>query len=126
LDFALNTANNLGLGAVNYLSGGVLWWIGLGAWTIGSTLAAPWMISRQIAAGQPGIAALLGEAGGRSLRIAYGSAQYALRLGFQSAAASEGEGLGAANPDGERDETLDEYSPVRTAVRIRYGGRPAA
>ncbi|MGA7127592.1 MAG: hypothetical protein WBZ19_14875, partial [Chthoniobacterales bacterium] len=126
LDFALNTANNLGLGAVNYLSGGVLWWIGLGAWTIGSTLAAPWMISRQIAAGQPGIAALLGEAGGRGLRIAYGSATYALKLGFQNAAASEGGGPGTENPDGEQDGEFNEYAPITTAVRIRYGRRPAA
>ena len=126
LDFALNTANNLGLGAVNYLSGGVLWWIGLGAWTIGSTLAAPWMISRQIAAGQPGIAALLGEAGGRGLRIAYGSATYALKLGFQNAAASEGGGLGTENPDGEQDGEFNECAPITTAVRVRYSRRPTA
>jgi hypothetical protein len=127
LDFALNTANNIGLGAVNYLSGGVLWWIGLGAWTIGSTLGAPWMISRQIAAGQPGIAALLGEAGGRGLRIAYGSAKYALKLGVQNAAAGGGGALsGAGHRDEESDGDFDQYSPVTTAVRIRYGRRPAA
>jgi hypothetical protein len=61
LDFALNTTNNGALSAINYLSGGVLWWLGLGLWTIGSTLAAPWMISRTMMAAQPGIAALLGE-----------------------------------------------------------------
>jgi hypothetical protein len=125
LDFALNTANNLGLGAVNYLSGGVLWWIGLGAWTIGSTLAAPWMISRQIAAGQPGIAALLGEAGGRGLRIAYGSAKSVLQLGFQNAAASEGGGPGEpGNSESDNDRDFDEHVPITTAVRVRYSRRP--
>lgn len=127
LDLATNTANNPGLAAVNYLSGGVLWWIGLGGWTICSTLAAPWMISRQIAAGQPGISALLGEAGGRGFRIAYGSAKYLHNVGFQHAAASEGEGLGqTGNSDGENDGALEEYAPITTAVRIRYGRRPAA
>jgi hypothetical protein len=121
LGFAVNTANNLALGAVNCLSGGVLWWIGLGAWTIGSTLAAPWMISRQIAAGQPGIAALLGEAGGRSVRVVYGTAQQLIRCGVQSAVASESGGLGL---DSESLGELDEYSPAATSVRIRYGRRP--
>ena len=126
LDLATNAANNPGLAAVNYLSGGVLWWIGLGAWTIGSTLAAPWMISRQIAAGQPGIAALLGEAGGRGFRIAYGSAKYVLNVGFQHAVGSEGGGFaGTGNSDGENDGALGEYAPATTSVRIRYGRRPA-
>jgi hypothetical protein len=125
LDFALNTANNLGLGAVNYLSGGVLWWIGLGAWTIGSTVAAPWMISRQIAAGQPGIAALLGEAGGRGLRIAYGTIQHVLRFGLQSADSAGGE-FGSTDLADSEDGTLsDEYSPATPSVRVRYGRRPA-
>src|SRR6201997_430517 len=66
LDFAVNTSNNPALGVVNYLSGGFLWWIALGGWTICSTLAAPWMINRQIVAGEPGIAALFGAAGGRA------------------------------------------------------------
>jgi hypothetical protein len=124
LDFAVNTANNPGLAAVNYLSGGVLWWIGLGAWTIGSTLAAPWMISRQIAAGQPGIAALLGEVGGRSVRVAYETIQHVLRFGLQSADRAGGE-FGSTDLVESEDGTLsDEYSPATTSVRIRYGRRP--
>src|SRR5215469_5721420 len=81
LGFAINTSNNQALGVVSYLSGGFLWWIALGGWTICSTLAAPWMISRQIVAGQPGIAALLGEAGGRGI----GGAKYVIRLGVRNA-----------------------------------------
>src|SRR6266404_3256797 len=77
LDFALNAANNVALSAINYLSGGVLWWLGLGLWTIGSTLAAPWMITRSVMTAQPGIAALLGE----MRRPAMGLASYTVKLG---------------------------------------------
>jgi hypothetical protein len=125
LDFAVNAANNPGLAAVNYLSGGVLWWIALGGWAIGSTLAAPWMISRQIAAGQPGIAALLGVAGGRSVRVAYGTVQPVLRFGLQSAASAGGKPGPTDLVDCEDGALSDEYAPATTSVRIRYGRRPA-
>jgi hypothetical protein len=124
LDFAANTANDPGLAAVNYLSGGVLWWIGLGAWTIGSTLAAPWMISRQIAAGQPGIAALLGETGGRSVRVADRTIQHVLRFGLQSVGNTGGEVGPTDFVDSEDAGVHDECSPCMTSVRIRYGRRP--
>jgi hypothetical protein len=122
LDFALNTASNPGLSAVNYLSGGVLWWIGLGGWTIASTLAAPWMISRQIAAGQPGIAALFGEAGGRTIRVLHGTTQSVLRLPTDNAVANGGGGL--IRPENET-EGIEEWVSAGSSVRIRYGRRPA-
>jgi hypothetical protein len=86
LDFALNTTNNVALSAINYLSGGVLWWLGLGLWTIGSTLAAPWMISRTMMAAQPGIAALLGEV----RRPVMALAGYTVKLGGFGGGSSDG------------------------------------
>jgi hypothetical protein len=123
LDFAINTSNNPGLAAVNYLSGGFLWWIGLGAWTICSTIAAPWTISRQIAAGQPGIAALLGETGGRVI----GGTKYVIRLGVRSAAQSPGRGEGQpAAGAGELIEPIEEDAPFTTLSRLRrFSRRPA-
>jgi hypothetical protein len=122
LDFAMNTSNNQALGLVNYLSGGFLWWIALGGWTIGSTLAAPWMISRQIVAGQPGIAALLGEAGGHVI----GGANYVIRLGVRNAVRNEGGAGAATNRDSEFVEAIEEPAPVTTVMRPRrYSRRPA-
>jgi hypothetical protein len=126
LDLALNTSNNQALGVVNYLSGGFLWWIALGGWTIGSTLAAPWMISRQIVAGQPGIAALLGEAGGHAI----GGVRYVIRLGVRNAGRSEGGGRNHSNSGSEPIETIEaaeEPALITTLVRPRrYSRRPLA
>jgi hypothetical protein len=121
LDFALNTSNNQALGVVNYLSGGFLWWIALGGWTICSTLAAPWMISRQIVAGQPGIAALFGEAGGHVI----GGAKYVIRLGVREAVGNKG-GLRAATTGGSEFLGPDEeLAPITMPVRPRrYSRRP--
>ncbi len=122
LDFALNTSNNQALGVVNYLSGGFLWWIALGGWTICSTLAAPWMISRQIVAGQPGIAALFGEAGGHSI----GGARYLIRLGIRSAVRNEGAGAVQSGGASELVDPVEEPAPITTLVRPRrYSRRPA-
>jgi len=122
LDFALNTSNNQALGVVNYLSGGFLWWIALGGWTICSTLAAPWMISRQIVAGQPGIAALLGEAGGQAI----GGARYLIRLGVRSAVRNEGAGAAQSGGASELVDPVEEPAPITTLVRPRrYSRRPA-
>jgi hypothetical protein len=122
LDFALNTANNPALGAINYLSGGVLWWLALGLWTMGSTLAAPWMISRTLAAAQPGIAALLGEVS----RPAMALASYTIKLGGLTGSGGEGSspaslGGGSLAAEGEPEEFL----PLTTLGRIRrFGRRP--
>jgi hypothetical protein len=126
LDFAVNTSNNQALGLVNYLSGGFLWWIALGSWTIGSTLAAPWMISRQIVAGQPGIAALLGEAGGHAI----GGARYVIRLGVWNLARNQNGGRNHSNGGSGPIETIEaaeEPALITTLVRPRrYSRRPSA
>ena len=125
LDFAVNTSNNQALGVVNYLSGGFLWWIALGGWTICSTLAAPWMISRQIVAGQPGIAALLGEAGGRAVE----RAKCVIQLGVRSAVVNGGDGV-AQTPGGATEAApgVEEYAPLTTTLvrPRRYSRRPAS
>jgi len=119
LDFALNTTNNVALSAINYLSGGVLWWLGLGLWTIGSTLAAPWMISRSVMATQPGIAALLGEM--RRPAMALGS--YTVKLG--GLGAGSGDSPVPAGGDSLAAEGAEEFLPVTTLGRIRrFGRRP--
>jgi hypothetical protein len=122
LDFAVNTSNNHALGVVNYPSGGFLWWIALGGWTICSTLAAPWMISRQIVAGQPGIAALFGAAGSRGI----GGAKYAIWFGARNFVRNEG---GTSVPSGGGSgplEAVEEPALITTLVRPRrYSRRPA-
>jgi hypothetical protein len=122
LDLALNASNNQALGVVNYLSGGFLWWIALGGWTICSTLAAPWMISRQIVASQPGIAALFGEAGGHAI----GGAKYVIRLGVRNVVRNEGRARAESGSGSEFVEEAEEPAPITSLVRPRrYSRRPA-
>jgi hypothetical protein len=121
LDFALNTTNNVALSAINYLSGGVLWWLALGLWTIGSTLAAPWIISRQISAGQPGIAALLGEA----RRPAMALAGYTVKLGGFGGGSSDSPAPAPAGGGSLAAEGAEEFVPLTTLGRMRrFGRRP--
>jgi hypothetical protein len=122
LDFALNTTNNVALSAINYLSGGVLWWLGLGLWTIGSTLAAPWMISRSVMAAQPGIAALLGE----MRRPAMALARYTVKLGGGVGGGSSDSSAHAPAGGGSlAAEAAEEFLPVTTLGRLRrFGRRP--
>jgi len=117
LDFALNTTNNVALSAINYLSGGVLWWLGLGLWTIGSTLAAPWMISRSVMAAQPGIAALLGE----MRRPAMALASYTVKLGSLGGGSSDSPA--PAGGPSLATEGAEEFLPVTTLGRMRRFGR---
>jgi hypothetical protein len=111
LDFALNTTNNVALSAINYLSGGVLWWLGLGLWTIGSTLAA-----------QPGIAALLGE----MRRPAMALARYTVKLGGGVGGGSGDSPAPAPAGGGSlAAEGSEEFLPVTTLGRLRrFGRRP--
>jgi hypothetical protein len=121
LDFALNTTNNVALSAINYLSGGVLWWLALGLWTIGSTLAAPWMISRQISAGQPGIAALLGEA----RRPAMALAGYSIKLGGFEGGSVDRPTPAPAGGGSLAAEGAEEFLSLTTLGRMRrFGRRP--
>jgi hypothetical protein len=121
LDFALNTTNNVALSAINYLSGGVLWWLGLGLWTIGSTLAAPWMISRSVMAAQPGIAALLGG----MRRPAMALASYTVKLGGLGAGSSDSSAPAPARGGSLAAEGAEEFVPLTTLGRMRrFGRRP--
>jgi hypothetical protein len=121
LDFALNTTNNVALSAINYLSGGVLWWLGLGLWTIGSTLAAPWMISRSVMAAQPGIAALLGE----MRRPAMALASYTVKLGGLGGGSSDSPAPTPAGGGSLAAERAEEFVPLTTLGRMRrFGRRP--
>ena len=121
LDFALNTTNNVALSAINYLSGGVLWWLGLGLWTMGSTLAAPWMISRSVMAAQPGIAALLGE----MRRPAMALASYTVKLGGLGGGSSESPASAPAGGGSLTAEGAEEFVPLTTLGRMRrFGRRP--
>ena len=121
LDFALNTTNNVALSAINYLSGGVLWWLGLGLWTIGSTLAAPWMISRSVMAAQPGIAALLGE----MRRPAMALAGYTVKLGGLGGGSSDSPAPAPAGTGSLAAERAEEFVPLTTLGRMRrFGRRP--
>jgi hypothetical protein len=121
LDFALNTTNNVALSAINYLSGGVLWWLGLGLWTIGSTLAAPWMISRSVMAAQPGIAALLGE----MHRPAMALASYTVKLGGLGGGSSDSPAPAPARGGSLAAEGSEEFVPLTTLGRMRrFGRRP--
>ena len=121
LDFALNTTNNVALSAINYLSGGVLWWLGLGLWTIGSTLAAPWMISRSVMAAQPGIAALLGE----MRRPAMALASYTVKLGVLGGGSSDSPAPAPAGGGSLAAERAEEFVPLTTLGRMRrFGRRP--
>src|SRR5260221_5183784 len=121
LDFALNTTNNVALSAINYLSGGVLWWLGLGIWTIGSTLAAPWMISRSVMAAQPGIAALLGE----MRRPAMALASYTVKLGGLGGGSSDTPAPAPTGGGSLAGEGPEEFLPLTTLGRMRrFGRRP--
>jgi hypothetical protein len=120
LDFALNTSNNGALGVVNYLSGGVLWWLGLGLWTIGSSLFAPWMISHSIAAAHPGIATLLGETRAPAMALT----QYSMRLGGGFAGSLSDGKVGGSGQAFEGGSTADTV-PLTTLTRIRrFARRP--
>src|SRR5258707_10471527 len=52
LNFALNPSNNTGLGAWNFFGGGFIWWIGVGLWALFSSVAAPWLVTKALSAGE--------------------------------------------------------------------------
>jgi hypothetical protein len=121
LDFAFNTASNSTLGTINYLSGGVLWWLALGLWTIGSSFAAPWIISHSVVAAEPGIAALLGETRAPAVTLA----QYSTRFsggffrGFSGVRKDESVG---GTVSGQVDH---QFVPLTTIMRVRrFAQRP--
>jgi hypothetical protein len=52
LNLALNPSNNTGLGAWNFFGGGFIWWIGVGLWALFSSIAAPWLVTKALSAGE--------------------------------------------------------------------------
>jgi hypothetical protein len=52
LNLALNPSNNAGLGAWNFFGGGFIWWIGVGLWALFSSVAAPWLVTKALSAGE--------------------------------------------------------------------------
>jgi hypothetical protein len=52
LNLALNPSNNTGLGALNFFGGGFIWWIGVGLWALFSSIAAPWLVTKALSAGE--------------------------------------------------------------------------
>jgi len=52
LNLALNPSNNTGLGALNFFGGGFIWWLGVGLWALFSSVAAPWLVTKALSAGE--------------------------------------------------------------------------
>ena len=79
------------------------------------------MISRQISAGQPGIAALLGEA--RRLALALGG--YTIKLGGFGGGSGDSPALASAGGGSLAAEGAEEFVPLTTLGRMRrFGRRP--
>jgi hypothetical protein len=80
LGLILNVSNNYSAGSLVTISmGNMFWWLGLALWVIGSTIFAPWILTRQIVTrGSHGLYAL-GPA-------VVGLATYALSAATRSAA----------------------------------------
>jgi TrbL/VirB6 plasmid conjugal transfer protein len=64
IDLAVNPSNSNGLGAFNFLGGGYVWWLGLGLWALFSSVAAPWLVTKALSAGENPMIALFGSAMG--------------------------------------------------------------
>jgi hypothetical protein len=105
MGFAVNSSNNAGLGTVNFLSGGFLWWLGLCLWSLGSSLGAPWVISKAVGSSLPGLGGLVQsqawfrgvwsagqKASGQTVRWIGGS-------GGPTASVSSGQDTGAGGTD---------------------------
>jgi hypothetical protein len=52
LNLALNPSNNTGLGVWNFFGGGFIWWTGVGLWALFSSIAAPWLVTKALSAGE--------------------------------------------------------------------------
>jgi hypothetical protein len=52
LNLALNPTNNTGLGVLNFFGGGFIWWLGVGLWALFSSVAAPWLVTKALSAGE--------------------------------------------------------------------------
>src|SRR5258708_33140518 len=68
IDLAVNRSNNGGVGAFNFLGGGYVWWLGVGLWALFSSIAAPWLVTKALSAGENPMVALFGGSMGAAGR----------------------------------------------------------
>jgi hypothetical protein len=69
IDLAVNPSSNTGLGAFNFLGGGYVWWLGLGLWALFSSMAAPWLVTKALSAGENPMVALFGGSMGAAVVV---------------------------------------------------------
>ena len=101
IDLAVNPSNNAGLGAFNFLGGGYVWWLGLGLWALFSSVAAPWLVTKALSAGENPMIALFGGAMGGAVMVTQTAMSAASIAGASSTSgASVGAGTLAASTMG--------------------------
>jgi len=88
IDLAVNPSNNGGLGAFNFLGGGYVWWLGLGLWALFSSIAAPWLVTKALSAGENPMVALFGGSMGATVMVT----QSGMSLASMAAAPATGGG----------------------------------
>jgi hypothetical protein len=69
IDLAVNPSSNTGLGVFNFLGGGYVWWLGLGLWALFSSIAAPWLVTKALSAGENPMIALFGGSMGAAAMV---------------------------------------------------------
>jgi hypothetical protein len=69
IDLAVNPSSNTGLGVFNFLGGGYVWWLGLGLWALFSSIAAPWLVTKALSAGENPMIALFGGSMGAAVMV---------------------------------------------------------
>jgi type IV secretion system protein TrbL len=99
LNLALNPTNNTGLGALNFFGGGFIWWIGVGLWALFSSVAAPWLVTKALSAGEQPLISLF-SAGVRTAQtsISIATSAVAPMTGQATAAGSLVTGTMAVRP----------------------------
>src|SRR5260221_5481055 len=94
IDLAVNPSSNAGLGAFNFLGGGYVWWLGLGLWALFSSIAAPWLVTKALSAGENPMVALFGG----SMGAAVMGTQSGMSLVSMAGAPAAGGGSVAGGP----------------------------
>jgi hypothetical protein len=69
IDLAVNPSSNTGFGIFNFLGGGYVWWLGLGLWALFSSIAAPWLVTKALSAGENPMIALFGGSMGAAVNV---------------------------------------------------------
>ncbi len=88
IDLAVNPSSNTGLGVFNFLGGGYVWWLGLGLWALFSSIAAPWLVTKALSAGENPMVALFGGSMGAAVMVT----QSGMSLASMAAAPATGGG----------------------------------